>query len=520
MRRVRDKGPTPLVAGLITLAVAIVAVFLGFTKSNPFADPFELRAAFDDAANVKKGAPVRIAGVQVGKVTGVESDGGKGATVVMSVDEKGLPIHRDAQVKVRPRIFLEGNYFVEVEPGSPSAPEVEDGGTLPATQTAAPVTVGQVLDTFQRDTREDLKVLLQELGEGYAEGGAEAYGRAVKHWDRAFTGSALVNEATLGEQPRDLSEYIKGAGKVAEALDRDPEALKGLVTDLATTADALASQEQRLQSGIAQLDDTLAQGRRTFGVLNDALPPLRRLVAELRPAARAARPALRAQLPLVRQLRGLVGDAEMRGLARDLKPVVPNLAEMAEGGVHLQEEARMLGSCQTEVILPTTGATIQDPFIPAKGKVYQEGVRWLPGIAGESRSFDGNGQYIKTMAQTVNYAYLIGNGRFFGTTIPLQGVNPPPNNTLPPLEKDVPCETQDAPDLRTVPGDPPAAIKVNHASKAALARTEQATKRMVSWLRGQLKRDGLSRRYRVTTKPLTRDALGDVLKRTITGKGG
>ncbi len=520
MRRVRDKGPTPFVAGLLTILVAAVAVYAGFTKSNPFANPFELRAAFKDAGAVKKGSPVRIAGVEVGKVTAVEGagDGSKGATVVMSLKESGLPVHRDAEVKVRPRIFLEGNFFVDLEPGSPSAPHLGDGATIPVTQTAAPVSFGQVLDTLQRDTREDLRVLLQELGKGYEQGGAEAYGRAVRWWDRAFTGSAIVNEATLGERPGDLSGYIDSAGTVAEALDRDPEALKGLVSDLATTADALASQERRLQSGIGQLDETLLVGRSALGEVNRALPPVRRLVAELRPATRAALPALKAQLPLVRQLRGLVTDKEMRGLVRDMRPVVPDLAELNKGGVHLQEEARLLGSCQLEVVLPTSGSTIEDPIIPAKGKVFQEAVKWLPGIAGESRSFDGNGQYIKTMGQTANYAYLLGNGRILTTASPLQAVNPPPQQTMPPLRPEVPCETQEAPNLRTVPGSPPPAIKVDHSSKAAVERAEKATRRSVDWLRRQLRREGLDERFRVTLEPLKRSELGKVL--SLKGKGG
>ncbi|WP_205699106.1 MlaD family protein [Conexibacter sp. SYSU D00693] len=514
MRRVRDRGMSPFAAGLLTLVLAAVVGYFGYTKANPLANPFELRAAMRDAGGVKAGAPVRVAGVDVGKVASVEpaGDGSKGATVVLELQDKGLPVHRDATLKVRPRIFLEGNTFVDLRPGSPSAPHLSDGATLPVGQTAAPVSFGQVLDTLQRDTREDLRLLLQELGDAYSEGGADAANRAIRWWSPAFRGTAVVNEATLGERPRDLSGYVAGAGEVARALDRDPEALKGLVDDLATTADALADQESRLQRGIGLLDDTLITGRDALGELNGALPPLRRLVAELRPAARAARPALDAQLPLVRELRALTAPKELRGLVRELRPVVPDLAELNEGGVELQEQARLLGSCQNEVVLPTTSSTIQDPFVPAKGKVFQEAVKWLPGVAGESRSFDGNGQYIKTVAQTLNYAYLLGNGRLFGTSVPLQGVNPPPQR-MSPLRPDVPCETQEAPDLRTDPADPPTPIKVDHTSKAAVARAEVATKRTVDWLRNRLKLDGLDRRFRVSVKPLVERDLQGVLRR-------
>ena len=60
------------------------------------------------------------------------------AVVTMEIDDKGLPIHKDATMKIRPRIFLEGNFFVDLPPGTPSAPTIDDGDTLPITQTATP----------------------------------------------------------------------------------------------------------------------------------------------------------------------------------------------------------------------------------------------------------------------------------------------------------------------------------------------------------------------------------------------
>ena len=66
----------------------------------------------------------------------------------------------------------------------------------------------------------------------------------------------------LGEQEHDPSGYIKGAARFAEGLDRDPEALKALITNLADTADAFASEEQNLRSAIRELPRTLTTGRR------------------------------------------------------------------------------------------------------------------------------------------------------------------------------------------------------------------------------------------------------------------
>jgi len=508
----RNRLSLPMV-GLLTLLAMAVAVYFGFTKSNPLADPFVVKAAFKTANDIKPKSPVRIAGVTIGKVARVErGEGGEGATVVMEIEKKGLPIHSDAKMKVRPRIFLEGNYFVDVQPGSPSAPALGDGDMIPVNQTAAPVSFGQLLETLQSDTREDLKIVLQEYGSAL-DGGAEGYNRSIKYQESAFRDSAIVNDATLGERPHDLSGYIDGAGAFAEALDRNRGQLKSLITDFATTADAFANQERNLTSAIGQLPETLQVGRRALGELNSAFPNLRRFVAALRPAVRSSGPALDSTLPFVRQMRALVSEPELRGLVRDLAPTVPQLVELNKGGIALQNEQRLLSSCQNTVVLPTTKSTIDDPIHAANGPVFQDSIKWIPGIAGESRSFDANGQYIKTFAQGANFAYPTGDGRFFFTGLPVLQVNPPPIKEDPPFRAKVPCETQEPPDLRTKGVAPPRAIKVDQDSPAAKARYELAKERAVGWLDDALVREGLDKQLKTTTEELTQADLPKIGRR-------
>jgi phospholipid/cholesterol/gamma-HCH transport system substrate-binding protein len=152
--------------GLIALLLIAVATFLAFSKDIPFTTPYQLKARFENAPPIQKGQAVRIAGVDVGRVSGVESVGGDSpaVTVTMKLDDDALPIHRDAEIKVRPRIFFEGNLFFDLRPGTPSAGEMEDGGTIPASQTSAPVQIDQVLGVLDADTRDDLRKLLVGYG--------------------------------------------------------------------------------------------------------------------------------------------------------------------------------------------------------------------------------------------------------------------------------------------------------------------------------------------------------------------
>src|ERR1051325_4925270 len=151
MRRGQKKGIAPWVAGLIFILVVGVFTFEVFTHANPFSHPYELKGTFANATNVRTNSPVRIAGVEVGKVTKVEAAGpdSTAATITMEIQDRGLPIHKDAYLKLRPRIFLEGNFFVDLQPGSPSAPVLDDGAMVPANQTDAPVQFNDLLAALQ-----------------------------------------------------------------------------------------------------------------------------------------------------------------------------------------------------------------------------------------------------------------------------------------------------------------------------------------------------------------------------------
>jgi phospholipid/cholesterol/gamma-HCH transport system substrate-binding protein len=423
----------------------------------------------------------------------------------MEISDEGLPIHADATVKVRPRIFLEGNFFVDVEPGSPSAPVLPDGGTIPVNQTAAPVQLGNVLEALQSDTREDLRTVLEEYGKGLRGEGAAGYNRSIRFWEPAYRDGAIVSDALRGRLERDLSDYIDRSGIVAEALDADPEALKGLITGLATTAGAFQAEQANLRTAVGVLDDTLIVGRRALAELDTALPPLTRLARDLRPAVRSSGPALDATLPFIREARGLFRASELGGLSRDLRAVVPDLVELNVGGLPLQEEARLLSSCQLNVIQEVANSQIVDPNFPSSGPVFQEGVKWLPGIAGESRGFDANGQYIKTTAKGgANFVYSLGAGRFLLASAPLSGVNPPPKPKESPLRPDVPCETQEPADVQSNPAPPPTAIRVSRSGPRYQQRLARATDRSLDWLRDQVEYEGLSRVLKVSDKLLTK----------------
>lgn len=85
--------------------------------SNPFVhNTYDLTADFTDVGNLKVRAPVRIAGVQVGTVTGMDLDSQTyQAHVILSI-EKDVAIPTDSSVSVTSSGVLGDNY-ISISPG-------------------------------------------------------------------------------------------------------------------------------------------------------------------------------------------------------------------------------------------------------------------------------------------------------------------------------------------------------------------------------------------------------------------
>ncbi len=448
-RHPQHQGVPRFAAGLVAILLIALATYLGFTKSNPFASPYELTAVFRNASNLKPSSPVRIAGVEVGKVKSIEANSNGTATVTMEMKDEGLPIHSDATLKVRPRIFLEGNFFVDVQPGSPSAPVLEEGEPIGPNQTAAPVQFGDLLAALETDTRSDLQVFLKEYSKGLEGKGARGFNEALRNGEPAFRNLAIVNQATLGLEPtKDVQRLLKGQGKTFAALVEDEQALKDLVTNLNVTAGAFAREDVALEASIPALRDTLRVGYPALGSLNSALPSLRSFAVDALPGVRSSDPTLKAALPFIREARGLVGPGELRGAARELRTQLPRLSLLNRRLVPFLGQARTLSSCTSNVLAPFAKSPIPNPDEPGNDNqlVYRQFNRGLVGLAGESRLSDANNSYFHTSA--VPGINLKGGGITVRPAAPADlGDQPPPRRP------DVPCETQEPPNLNA-PGGP------------------------------------------------------------------
>ena len=261
------RGPGPSVIGAIVVVLVIIGIWLAFTKELPFQSPgYQLKATFANAVDISDKAPVRIAGVNVGQVTGLEREGNN-SVVTFTVSDAGRPIHADASASIRPRIFLEGNFFIDLDPGSPSAPDLPDKATIPVTRTSTAVQLDQVLTALQKPERANLQRLLEGFGTALTyqptpaedqtqdpavrgESAATALNQTFDYGAAAGRGSAIVNEALLGTRPDDLSQLLVGGNRIFKTLASREVQLKGLISNFNTFTGALAAQSGALSESI------------------------------------------------------------------------------------------------------------------------------------------------------------------------------------------------------------------------------------------------------------------------------
>ncbi len=491
----RRAGISKFNAGLLGVVLIVVFSYLAYTKfANPFAHKYTVHATFANASGLQPGSLVRIAGVNVGTVASVAQEPGcksasttqsacQAADVTLNITNQGLPIHDDATFAIRPRIFLEGNFFVDISPGTPQAPAAPDGHTFPIQQGVEPVQFDQVLTGLQGNTRQNLQTLLQQYGKAVKQGGP-SFNKSIPYWLPAYEYSSIVAHDALGIQPHDLSNYIAAQGDVSGAVDTHPQNLENLITDFNTTANAFARENTALEQTVGELPKTLSAAMPAFNALNAAFPPLRAFARALVPGVKSTGPMVDASLPFVTQLNDLVQPSELRGLTADLRPTVPALAKLTKDTIPLmRDEVRPTASCVVNVIYPWSQLTVPDNNFNASNgfpprKVYVEAVDYLPGLAGESRNFDANGPYIRILGTGGTFTYSLQPGLFGQALTKLDAVQPqvPPGGKRPPYKETVPCESQQpVTNLATPSSGPIQQTNTGVASNASKARWQGAT---------------------------------------------
>jgi virulence factor Mce-like protein len=454
-----------LQAAVIGLIGVVIACYLVFAGGLPFGgSSFVLRAAFTSNTDLHIPSPVRIAGVDVGQVTAVQRIKGSpnAGIVVMQIDSDGLPIHSDATAQIRSRILLEGNFYVDLQPGTPEAPILSSGATLPAANTSGPVQLDRVLSSLDSGARANLQKLVQGFGAALNKPepggtGAQGLNRALTYSADSFEASSIVNQALLGEKTGDLTGAVRGESEILRGLAESGTQLPGLISSFDATMSALAAHQQDLGAAVSALPTLLRSTLGADSALDASFAPTQAFARDLIPSINQLGATVKVGTPWLRQLAKLSSAGELGGLLKSLTPAVDNTAVAVRNTTPLINGAATLSKCFTKVLVPTGDEKITvDSSPPAGLSVYQQLFESAVGLAGSTQNFDGNGHYVRATvgggANGIQTQTLSGAGALYGNSVlPVLGTFPsfPSTGSAPAIRSSVPCYTQTAPNLNS-----------------------------------------------------------------------
>ena len=455
------------------LALATVAVFTG---TGPLSSHYEISGVFASANDLVPGSLVRIAGVDVGQVSSITPGPGKTSLVTMDIGNAGLPIHSDATLAIEPRLILEGNFYVNLDPGTPSAPVLRSGGLISEGATSAPVQIDQVLGTFDRPTRTALHDSIQNLstalGAGVtlssATGGVgpipTGYGglrAAVRALDQALPSIRKVGIDAQGTTAGDEHIATHSFRDFTTELAQDPTALAGLVTNLNTVTGALSAEDQALASSVRLLDRTTQAAPAALTALDGALPTLTASAQALTPALRSAPAPVREATALTAQVQALVEPAELPALLQRLAPITATLPRLEVLLGHLLPLVTPVNRCLSGNVIPALDKTVPDGHLTTGDPAWLDLLHAATAITSVEGGFDGNGSALRAGlaegASTVS-GVLPGVGQVAGFAPSFVGLRPTwlGFGVLPPYRPDQWCDKQPLPNLAAASGPAPA----------------------------------------------------------------
>ena len=270
--------------------------YLAFTIGNIqlFSHRYELEATFDDVTGLLPNDNVKVAGVVVGKVTGIRV--AKGRAVVRFQVDDDVKLPTDSSAAIRWRNLL-GQRFVYLYPGEGST-VLQDGGRIaktrsvvdlgelfnrlgPIVQAIEPEQVNAFLDsiTAALDGNEDeLRATIDDLATLTSALAArdEAIQRLI---DNLNTVAGTINSRDV--QIRTVLDNLLA---LATTFRENTDVLDAAITDLGDVSENFGS---LLENNRAQIDRIVNSLASLVAVVREKLPSLDVTVANLDEASRA-----------------------------------------------------------------------------------------------------------------------------------------------------------------------------------------------------------------------------------------
>jgi len=289
----REKNKT--VIGAIGITAILSLLYTSFnTDKLPFigAGP-TYKADFAEGAGLQKMDEVRVAGVKVGKVTGIDLAGDH---VVVQMRVKGATLGRLTKAEIRIKTVL-GRKYVQLDPAGDGT--LDPSSEIPVSRTTSPFdiapafqklagTVGNIdgaqlgkafstlADDF-RDSPKDVRASLDGLSRlSMTIASRDAQLKLLLQKARGVTG-------TLAARDHDLVSLLKDSDLIFQEVQARREAIHHLLVSTTTLSEQLVA---LVQENIATLAPALHSLRSVVTVLRNNQDNLDKSIAQLAPFVR------------------------------------------------------------------------------------------------------------------------------------------------------------------------------------------------------------------------------------------
>ena len=304
------RGTAPLARIAALAALTVAAMFSAVTVLTG-SGGYEVRARFQNASQLVKGNLVQVSGMPAGKVDEIRLTDDGQAELTLSIDEKYAPLREGTHATVR-QASLSGvaNRYVDLRLGDGRAAAIPDGGTLRQESTTTAVDLDAIFNTLDEPTRKDLQKVLQGSNAQHEGRGGQMNAGLLYLNPSLSSSSRLFGE--LNRDSRLLERFVVASSQLVTDLADRREDLAGLVDTLATTTNAIGSEQAALAESVGRFPDFMRRANTTFLNLRAALDDLELLVDDSKPVAKKLRPFL----------------AELRPLAQDARPTFHDLSSV------------------------------------------------------------------------------------------------------------------------------------------------------------------------------------------------
>jgi phospholipid/cholesterol/gamma-HCH transport system substrate-binding protein len=386
-------GLTRVQVGLVAVALTIVASWAMFSKARILT---ALRPGTQVSAEFARqyklvpfASKVKVAGVPVGVVTGVEpSDGGVRVEMKIDGDARDA-LGNEPSAAIRPVTLLGGgsiSVYVELIPGGDPG---SFHGVIPAERTSLPVELDRVLEVLTDEPLAGLRTSVQQLDETLRNGGTEAVDGLLADAPQSLVPAGEVLDALRGSDGDDLSDVVVGLESLAERLAASEDRTDALLTGADSLASTLERRSGELRQAIATMPSALDHATGALVGVDEALDRLERVSSPMVPALNALTAVLRDAAPVLLEARPLA--LEARPMVADLTVVLEQLVPIVSDGTQMVRDVS--GPVMDRVRNPII-TTLNSPFRDSPDLLYQELAYMLTGLDGIAKITDPNGAAI------------------------------------------------------------------------------------------------------------------------------